>query len=583
MTWDFEDTDKEKQRKDEAEASPEKASGTTGDPMQAALDQALPIQVNKGDIVTGVVAAVDDQVVSVDIGSKYEGIIPVSEFASPDEFPAVDDEIEVAVVKVDDEESVIRLSKRRADYERVWNRLTEAVETGEIVEAIVTDRVKGGLRVDVGMPGFVPGKHVATRNLRNLERFVGQSLRLRVLEADRESKKLILSHRVAIEEERERRRQETLSNLEEGVVCEGKVRSLTSYGAFIDLGGVDGLLHISEMAWTHVKHPSEVLKVGDTVRVAVLDIDRENNRISLSRRQILPDPWKEAAPSIRVGSVLKARITRVVRTGAFAQLFDYEIEGFIPISEMSNKRISEASDVVSAGQEVDLKVIDMRIKARRMSLSLVAADQEKERQEYQQYMANQEQPKLTLGDQFGDVLQQVAVEDETEEVQEKPAEEEATEEEDVEAAEEVEPEGEPQQVAETEGEPQQVAETEEEATEEEDVEAAEEVEPEGEPQQVAETAEEEPTEEEDVEAAAEAAAEETEEEPEEKAAEEETEEEAETAEKPKKPKKAASTKKPKKAATTTKAKKPKKPRKAKKDKEDEDAADKQDKPEKADE
>jgi len=545
MTWDFEDTDKEKQRKDEAEASPEKASGTTGDPMQAALDQALPIQVNKGDIVTGVVAAVDDQVVSVDIGSKYEGIIPVSEFASPDEFPAVDDEIEVAVVKVDDEESVIRLSKRRADYERVWNRLTEAVETGEIVEAIVTDRVKGGLRVDVGMPGFVPGKHVATRNLRNLERFVGQSLRLRVLEADRESKKLILSHRVAIEEERERRRQETLSNLEEGVVCEGKVRSLTSYGAFIDLGGVDGLLHISEMAWTHVKHPSEVLKVGDTVRVAVLDIDRENNRISLSRRQILPDPWKEAAPSIRVGSVLKARITRVVRTGAFAQLFDYEIEGFIPISEMSNKRISEASDVVSAGQEVDLKVIDMRIKARRMSLSLVAADQEKERQEYQQYMANQEQPKLTLGDQFGDVLQQVAVEDETEEVQEKPAEEEATE--------------------------------------EEDVEAAEEVEPEGEPQQVAETAEEEPTEEEDVEAAAEAAAEETEEEPEEKAAEEETEEEAETAEKPKKPKKAASTKKPKKAATTTKAKKPKKPRKAKKDKEDEDAADKQDKPEKADE
>ncbi len=545
MTWDFEDTDKEKQRKDEAEASPEKASGTTGDPMQAALDQALPIQVNKGDIVTGVVAAVDDQVVSVDIGSKYEGIIPVSEFASPDEFPAVDDEIEVAVVKVDDEESVIRLSKRRADYERVWNRLTEAVETGEIVEAIVTDRVKGGLRVNVGMPGFVPGKHVATRNLRNLERFVGQSLRLRVLEADRESKKLILSHRVAIEEERERRRQETLSNLEEGVVCEGKVRSLTSYGAFIDLGGVDGLLHISEMAWTHVKHPSEVLKVGDTVRVAVLDIDRENNRISLSRRQILPDPWKEAAPSIRVGSVLKARITRVVRTGAFAQLFDYEIEGFIPISEMSNKRISEASDVVSAGQEVDLKVIDMRIKARRMSLSLVAADQEKERQEYQQYMANQEQPKLTLGDQFGDVLQQVAVEDETEEVQEKPAEEEATE--------------------------------------EEDVEAAEEVEPEGEPQQVAETAEEEPTEEEDVEAAAEAAAEETEEEPEEKAAEEETEEEAETAEKPKKPKKAASTKKPKKAATTTKAKKPKKPRKAKKDKEDEDAADKQDKPEKADE
>ncbi len=559
MAWDFEDTDKEKKRENEAESSSEKASETTTDPMQAALNQAPPVQVKKGDIVTGVVAAVEDRVVSVDIGSKYEGIIPTSEFAGPDELPAVDDEIEVAVVRVDDEESVIRLSKRRADYERVWNRLTEAVETGEIVEAIVTERVKGGLRVDVGVPGFIPAKHVATRNVRNLERFVGQSLRLRVLEADRESKKVILSHRVAIEEERERRRQETLSTLEEGVVCEGKVRNLTNYGAFIDLGGVDGLLHISEMAWTRIKHPSEVLTVGDTVRVAVLDIDRENDRISLSRRQILPDPWKEAAPSIRIGSVLKARITRVVRTGAFAQLLDYEIEGFIPISEMSTKRISEASDVVSDGQMVDLKVIDVRIKARRMSLSLVAADQEKERQEYQQYMASQEQSKVTLGDQFGDVLQQAAVGDETEAVEAEPAEEE--------------PEREPEQA---------VEEAAEEADEEAEEKAAEEAAEKEAEEKAAEEAAEKEAEEKAAEEAAEkeaqekAAEEAAEKEAEEKAAEEEAEETKEMAEE-KTEEEAEKPKKPKKAASTKKAKETKK---AKKDK---DAADKQDQPEKADE
>jgi len=545
MTWDFDNTDKAKKPQQVAESSSEEASETTGDALEAALDQALPVHVEKGDIVTGVVAAVDDQFVSVDIGTKYEGLIPASEFAGPDEMPALDDNIEVAVVKVDDKESVVRLSKRRADYERVWNRLTEAAESGEIVEGIVTERVKGGLRVDVGMPGFVPGKHVATRNLRNLERFVGQSLRLRVLEANRESKKLILSHRVAVEEERERRRQETLDQLEEGVVCEGKVRSLTSYGAFVDLGGVDGLLHISEMAWTRVKHPSEVLKVGDTVRVAVLDIDRENDRISLSRRQILPDPWKSAAPNIRVGSVLKARVTRVVRTGAFAQLLDHEIEGFIPISEMSAKRISEPSDAVSAGQEVDLKVMDMRIKARRMTLSLVAADQEKERREYQQYMANQEQAKVTLGDQFGDVLQQAAVAAETEPAAEPPSQQE------------------PEPVAETVEQP-----ADQETTEEPDAPAEPEApeEPAEEPEKPAEEQPEEEPEE---------AAEEQPEEQAEEAAEEQPQEDAEeVAEKPRKAKQAA---KRKKTAATKKAKEPKKTKKAKA------AADKSDQAEEADE
>jgi|LSQX01.3.fsa_nt_gb small subunit ribosomal protein S1 len=415
MYWTPEDANEQGQDDMEvthdANLQPDDGSGSApqADSMQDALDQVMPTQVEVGEIIKGIVAAVDNQWVSVDIGSKDEGLVPISEFAASGELPKVDDEIEVAVVRIDEEKGQVRLSKRRADYERVWNTLAEAVDSEQIVEALVTERVKGGLRVDVGVPGFVPGSHVASRNLRNLERFVGQSLRLRVLEADRRSKKVILSHRLVVEQEREQRRQETLSRLQEGVECEGKVRNLTNYGAFVDLGGVDGLLHVSEMAWTRIKHPSEVMSVGDTVRVVVLEVDPETDRISLSRRQILPDPWKEISRKLHVGDLVKVRISRVVRTGAFAQLPEHDIEGFMPIGEMSSKRIAEASEVVRAGQELELKITEMRPSARRMTLSLIAAEQEKERQEYREYMAGQKSARVTLGDQFGDILQRATV------------------------------------------------------------------------------------------------------------------------------------------------------------------------------
>ena len=226
-----------------------------------------PQDLREGEIREGTVVAVSDDGVIVDVGAKVEGFIPVSEFASPADRPKVDDRVEVAVVRVDEENDQIRLSKRRADYERVWNELVAAAEAGGVVQAMVTERVKGGLRVDVGVSGFVPASHVGTRNPRNLERFVGRTLRLKVLEADRQSKKVILSHRDLVEEERAKRREETMARLEEGLICEGKVRNLTDYGAFIDLGGVDGLLHVSEMSWTRIGHPSEVMRVGETVRV----------------------------------------------------------------------------------------------------------------------------------------------------------------------------------------------------------------------------------------------------------------------------------------------------------------------------
>jgi ribosomal protein S1 len=366
---------------------------------------AAPVELKEGQIVVGTVIAIDPAGVLVDVGAKLEGFIPRSEFASEADMPKPDDQVEVAVVRVDDEHDKIRLSKRRADFERVWNELEELAKTQGTVEATVTERVKGGLRVDVGVPGFVPASHVGTRNVRNLERFVGRVLRLKVLEADRAAKKVVLSHRELVEEEREERRKETLARLEPGAICEGKVRNITNYGAFVDLGGVDGLLHVTEMSWTRVSHPSEAVRVGDTVRVVVLEIEDGGNRISLSMRQILPDPWKEAASKLKINSIVKARITRVVRTGAFAQLLEAGIEGFIPIRELSERRIGEPSEVVQVGQDVDLRILEIRKEARRMSLSLVAAEQEKEREQYRQFMDAQVSDRPTLGDRFGAVLQ----------------------------------------------------------------------------------------------------------------------------------------------------------------------------------
>lgn len=403
---------------EQVETTPQEAPAPEEEPAEemadwASMAEATPPAFKHGDIVQGIVVGITNDGVCVDIGAKLEGLISRQEFPSEGDLPQMGDTVDVAIMKTDEDAGVIKVSKRRADFERVWNELEVAAKTGELVDAMVTERVKGGLRVDVGVSGFVPASQVGTRDVRNLERFVGRSLRLKVLEVDRRAKKVVLSHRQVVEAEREARREETMAKLEEGAVLEGKVRNLTPYGAFIDLGGVDGLLHISEMSWTRISDPSEVLKVGDTIHVTVLEINPDTNKISLSLRQILPDPWKETARKLRVGQMVHGKITRVVRTGAFAQLDEAGIEGFIPISEMSERRINDPKEVVSAGQEVDLKINDIRVEARRMSLSLVGAAEEKERQEIKSYMKQQPQAKLTLGDQFGALLQQLDVSGDT--------------------------------------------------------------------------------------------------------------------------------------------------------------------------
>ncbi|MFO7948142.1 MAG: S1 RNA-binding domain-containing protein [Armatimonadota bacterium] len=424
MSWDLEDDDaKSKETQAEQDGEQDAEETTEEQPpedenlMEQALKEAAPRTVEKGEIIEGIVAYVGDQYITVDVGHKYEGLVPTAEF-SEDEMPEIEDKIEVAVVGIDDKNGRIKLSKRRADYERTWRRLLAAVESGEILEGMVTERVKGGLRVDVGVPAFIPGSHMATRNLRNLERFVGQSLRLKIIEAERQSKKVICSHRLVVEEERKKRKEETLNSLEEGMVCEGKVRNLTNYGAFVNLGGVDGLLHVSEISWTRVEDPADVLSVGDTLKVAVLEIDRERERISLSRRQILPDPWKQIAKELHPGSLVDAKITRIVKTGAFAQLPDHDVEGFLPISELSERHVSQVSEVISEGETLELKVTELRPSARRMSLSLVGAVEQKEREEVQEYLENQETETRTLGDQFGDLLQDAVAEGEFETAQE---------------------------------------------------------------------------------------------------------------------------------------------------------------------
>ena len=395
----------------EPELEPEPET-TTGD-LESAMAEVEPSGglLAVGDIIQGTVMAVSHEGVLVDVGTKTEGTIPAREFVGEAAKPAVGDVLDVYVVRPEDEDGNVLLSKKRADYENVWHRILSAHESGEIITAMVTERVKGGLRVDLGIQGFVPASHVGARRLRDIDSFVGRSLRLKIIEADRESKKVILSHRIVIDEERQARKDETLTAIEEGQVVSGRVRSIANYGAFVDIGGVDGLLHVSEMAWTRIKHPSEVVNVGDTIQVMVLRIDRDKERISLGRRQILPDPWKEAEKLYRPGQIVPVKITRVVPFGAFAAV-DASIEGIIPTSELSERRISDPGDIVQVGQELEVKILNIRAQERRMTLSLVEASAQREREEYREYMQSQGPPALTLGDLFGEQLRGAAGESE---------------------------------------------------------------------------------------------------------------------------------------------------------------------------
>jgi 4-hydroxy-3-methylbut-2-enyl diphosphate reductase len=375
-----------------------------------------------GQIVDGLIVHIDEHGALVDVGTKSEGHISAAELAggTTDEGKplAVGDRVAVYVVRPEDEDGNPVLSKKKADYERVWQRLTHAFEHGEVLSAMVTDRVKGGLVVDLGMRGFLPASHVRTRNVHALDRFVGQSVKVKIVEVDRARKRVVVSQKEALEEERRRRREQTLASIVENKIYKGVVRRIADYGAFVDIGGVDGLLHITEMSWTRINHPSDVVKVGDRIDVMVLRFDKEHNRISLGLKQILPDPWEQVKDQFRVGQTVSGTVTRVVPFGAFLRL-ESGIEGIIPNAEMPGNRGQRAQDVLNTGDTVQAKIVSIRAGERRMTLSLRQVQQAQERRQLKEYMERQQQEsRVTIGDLVGDVLSESQLGQHTEAVSE---------------------------------------------------------------------------------------------------------------------------------------------------------------------
>ena len=333
-------------------------------------------RLQKGERIEATVIQVDKDKVFVDLGTKAEGIIPLGELSEENLETAkghfnIGDKISVIVIRPEGAEGNPIVSKRRAEFEEAWDKIEEAFKTQEMITAQVVDRVKGGLVVDVGVRGFVPATHVGSGKLRNIEKYVGQPLQLKVIEIDRERKKVVLSNRQAEEERRAAAKENIFTAVKPGDALDGTVRRLTDYGAFVDLGGVDGLLHISEMSWARINHPKEMFKEGQKIKVMVLRLDAGAGKISLGHRQVLPDPWNLIKQNYTVGQKLTITIGRIVQSGAFIKLPE-GAEAFMPVSEMSFRRIKRPQDVVEENQEVEAQIIDLRPDERRMVLSMRA-------------------------------------------------------------------------------------------------------------------------------------------------------------------------------------------------------------------
>ena len=325
-----------------------------------------------GDVVTGRVVRIGRDAVTVDIGYKSEGQIPVAEFSTREGGITVQegDEVDVYFESADTESGEIFLSRQKAEQFKVWREIEKAFERDGAVEGTIVGKVKGGLRVDIGVPAFLPGSHADIRPTRNLDRYLGQRGRFAILKFNRSRGNVVVSRRAVLERERTALKSETLKVLEEGVILEGTVKNITDYGAFVDLGGIDGLLHVTDMSWGRVAHPSEVLNVGDRVKVVVLKYDPERERVSLGMKQILPDPWTTVAERFPVGMRVKGKVVSLTDYGAFVEI-ERGLEGLIHVSEMSwTKRVTHPSKVLETGQEVEVQILDVDTVNRRVSLGL---------------------------------------------------------------------------------------------------------------------------------------------------------------------------------------------------------------------
>ena len=336
-------------------------------------DSTFPV-INEGEVVRGKVVRVDKDEVLVDIGYKSEGVIPVSELSirrsvNPADEVNLGDEIDALVMTKEDAEGRLILSKKRARFEMAWKRIEGAAESGEPVEGTVIEVVKGGLILDLGVRGFLPASLVDIRRVQDLDEFMSQTLRCKVIELNRSRNNVVLSRRAVLEEERREMRQAILDRLSPGDVVTGTISNIVDFGAFVDLEGIDGLIHISELSWSHVNHPSELLEIGQEVSVKVLDIDRERQRISLGLKQTQTDPWQQVIDTYEQGDVVEGRVTKVVTFGAFVEVIP-GVEGLVHISELAAHHVENPREVVQQGETLRAKIIEMDAERRRLSLSL---------------------------------------------------------------------------------------------------------------------------------------------------------------------------------------------------------------------
>ena len=343
------------------------------DPEIAQLLERSFANVEEGRIVKGTIVQIHDSDALIDIGYKSEGTVPLREFKNANGEPIevnVGDVVDVFLEKTEDEDGLVVLSKEKADRIQIWEDITKAYEEGRVVEGKVCERIKGGLSVDIGVKAFLPGSQVDLRPIRNLETLIGETIRIKIIKLNRRRGNIVLSRRVILEEERESARQETLASLEEGKVIKGIVKNITDYGVFIDLGGIDGLLHITDISWGRVNHPSELFQLGDEIEVVVLQYDRDEEKVSLGLKQKSPDPWESAEEKYPVSSRVKGKVVSITDYGAFVEL-ETGVEGLVHISEMSwTKRVKHPSKVVTLHDTVEAIVLDLDKGNRRISLGL---------------------------------------------------------------------------------------------------------------------------------------------------------------------------------------------------------------------
>ncbi|MDO7786487.1 bifunctional 4-hydroxy-3-methylbut-2-enyl diphosphate reductase/30S ribosomal protein S1 [Desulforamulus aquiferis] len=385
---------------------------------EESMSEAMEVKAPQtGELVKGIVVQVSMDEVMVDVGAKSEGVIPRKELAcygvdNPQEVVKVGDEIECVVIKAEDKEGNLILSKERADAEKAWGGLEQAMDNGTIIKGVVREAVKGGLLVDVGVRAFLPASLVDRGYVEDLTKYLNQEIEVRVVEMNKQRKKVVVSRKSVLVEEYARKREELLVNLQEGQVVKGVVRRLTQFGAFVDLGGVDGLLHISEMSWHRINHPQDVVQVGDELEVMVLKIDRDNEKISLGLKQVLPNPWDNIEEKYPVGNVFPAKVVRLAPFGAFVQL-EPGVEGLVHISHLADRHVAKPDEVVTEGEEVSVKVLSVDTVEKRIRLSIREVNSEpRPAREPRQSKQEVAEPKveevkednLTLGDVFGDMF-----------------------------------------------------------------------------------------------------------------------------------------------------------------------------------